>query len=390
MRHQNDSVAVVGGSAAGLLTAARLARSGRRVKVFERSAGLDPSDRALIVTSRLRDLLGPLGESCVTNEISRFEVYANGLVAEFPLERPDLIIERSLLIRDLASNALRNGAEIVYGTRFEGMAGAPAGVSVRTIRAGAAAPDEFTAGVVVGADGASSSVARAAGLRGQPTVPLIQAIVRLPPEFPSNTTRVWFRPKDTRYFYWLIPDGRGRGALGVIGEDAALTRPRLDRFVEEHGFSAVEYQAARVPAYAGWLRPRKRVGNGDVYLVGDAGGHVKVSTVGGIVTGLRGALAVARAIESGSTRELRALRRELDAHLLARRVLHRFSTEDYVRLLRMLESPAKRHLSVHTRDEPQRVLINLIRSQPRILLLAARAVATGQTAAWRRFFPQGV
>ena len=40
----------------------------------------------------------------------------------------------------------------------------------------------------------------------------------------------------------------------------------------------------------------RRVGAGNVYLVGDAAGQVKVSTVGGTVTGLRGAQAVALAI----------------------------------------------------------------------------------------------
>ncbi|HEX2295984.1 MAG TPA: NAD(P)/FAD-dependent oxidoreductase [Actinomycetota bacterium] len=383
MRRHDGSAAIVGASAAGLLTAARLARGGRSVTVFERSSGLDPSHRSLIVTHRLRELLGPLGERCVRNEIRRFEVYANGLVAEFPLEEPDLIIERSILIRDLAAEATRNGAEIVYGARFEGLTGTRGGVAVRTTRAGARSASETTSSVVVGADGATSSVARAAGMRGQPTVPLIQAIVDLPPDYPRDTTRVWFRPSDTPYFYWLIPDGSGRGALGVIGEEAAATRRRLDRFLDEHALTPAAYQAARIPAYAGWTPPRRRIGGGDVYLVGDAGGHVKVSTVGGIVTGLRGALAVAQSIEGGSNRALRALRRELDAHLVARRVLHRFSTEDYVRLLEMLNERAKGNLSVHTRDEPQRVLRSLVRAQPRILLLALQALAPRRGVAGR-------
>jgi flavin-dependent dehydrogenase len=380
MTKRADAVAVVGGSAAGFFTAARVARAGRPVTVFERGRGPDPSDRSLIVTSRLRDILGPLGDRCIKNEIHRFEVYANGLVAEFPLRRPDLIIERSILIRDLAEEARRSGVDVVYGARFEGMEPSAAGISLRTRRSGRGRGDEMTAGVVVGADGATSSVARAAGWGSQPTVPLLQAIVELPSSFPSDTTRVWFRPSDTRYFYWLIPEGNGRGALGVIGEDAAATRERLDRFLEEQSFSPLGYQAARIPAYSRWIRAKKRIGNGDVYLVGDAGGHVKVSTVGGIVTGFRGGLAVAHAIEKGSDRELRALRRELDAHLLARKVLHRFSTEDYVRLLRMLNASAKQHLSVHTRDEPQRVLVNLVRAQPRILLLALRALMPGRAA----------
>jgi len=53
------------------------------------------------------------------------------------------------------------------------------------------------------------------------TVPLVQAIVRLPKDCPPDTTRVWFVPDDTPYFYWLIPESAERGALGVIASTAA-------------------------------------------------------------------------------------------------------------------------------------------------------------------------
>jgi len=55
------------------------------------------------------------------------------------------------------------------------------------------------------------------------TVPLVQAIVNLPRTAP-DTTRVWFVPDDTPYFYWLIPENEHRGALGIIGEAAGRKR----------------------------------------------------------------------------------------------------------------------------------------------------------------------
>ena len=62
-----------------------------------------------------------------------------------------------------------------------------------------------------------------------------------------------------------------------------------------------------------WVPVRRQVGNGSVYVVGDAAGQVKVTTVGGIVTGFRGALGVAEAIlYGGASAELRSLRRELN------------------------------------------------------------------------------
>jgi len=185
--------------------------------------------------------------------------------------------------------------------------------------------EELHAESVVGADGASSRVARIAGWPPIETVPLVQAIVRLPKDHPPDTTRVWFVPDDTPYFYWLIPESSERGALGIIGEQGRDTKRCLASFLEKRHLEPLEWQGARIPVYRGWVPVRRRVGKGEVYLVGDAAAQVKVSTVGGIVTGLRGALGVGQSIlQKGGRKELTALRRELGTHWLIRRALHHF------------------------------------------------------------------
>src|SRR5207249_7597277 len=115
----------------------------------------------------------------------------------------------------------------------------------------------------------------------------------------GDTTRVWFIPEDTPYFYWLIPESPKRGAAGLIGEDGPQTRRALNRFLEKQHLEPLEFQAARIPLYTRWIPVRRRLSGANVYLVGDAAGHVKVTTVGGIVTGFRGATAVAEAILNG-------------------------------------------------------------------------------------------
>jgi flavin-dependent dehydrogenase len=242
----------------------------------------------------------------------------------------------------------------------------------------------LAAATVVGADGARSAVARAGGWPAQPTVPLLQAIVDLPDDLAQDTTRVWFRPEDTPYFYWLIPESEHRGALGLIGEHGPAARRRLDRFLEEKGLEPLEYQAARIPRYRGWIPIHRRVGAGHVYLVGDAAGQVKVSTVGGTVTGLRGARAVALAILGQRSRpHLRALRRELDLHLWVRRLMHRFTVDDYRRLLDLLEGSASRVLAAHDRDDARRMVARLMVTRPGILVFGVRA-GLGHALARRR------
>ena len=369
------SVAVVGGSAAGLFAASLLARKGVPVRVFERNETLDPLARTLIVTDRMRHLLGPAGEASVVNEIRRFEIFTDGRAATVPLKVPDLIIERSALIRSLAQEAQNAGASLEFGRRFRTLHPNGRGLVLDVERCSDGGAEEVRADTVIGGDGAASRVARAAGWEPVGTVPLMQAIVTLPKGMAQDTSRVWFVPQDTPYFYWLVPESPTQGALGIIGETGQATKTALENFLENKGMEPIEFQGARIPVYSRWIPVHRKLGQGSVYLVGDAAGQVKVTTVGGIVTGLRGAQGVAEAIlNGGASSELRALRRELDLHLLLRRSLHEFQQSDYSRLVDLLNDPAKESLSEYSRDEAWKVLWRLCLRQPLLLWLGLRGL----------------
>jgi flavin-dependent dehydrogenase len=373
-------IGVVGGSVAGLFTAHLLGQAGKRVRVFEGAENLDPKPRTLIVTHRLREILGQVGKSSLVNEIRRFELFTDGRVARISLRHPDLVIERSKLIRDLAAAAEGSGAQISFGRRFVSLEQKTGALNLQLQRSQGATVEEAAVNTLVAADGALSRVAKAAGWPVQTTVPLLQAIVGLPEGMSSDTTRVWFIPDDTPYFYWLVPDSPSRGVLGLIGEEGPETRRALERFLEKQHLEPLEYQAARIPVYSKWVPVHRRLGGGEVYLVGDAAGHVKVTTVGGIVTGLRGAVGVSEAILNGKPgRKLRDLRRELDIHLLIRRVIHNFNQTRYSRLVDLLNARTRQDLEEHTRDEPGGVLWRLCLHQPRLLLFGLRAMLTGGT-----------
>jgi len=373
-RAASPSIAVIGGSAAGLFTSVLLAKRGLSVRVLERIETLEPEARTLIVTHRMRTLLGRAAEESVLNEIRRFELFTDGRAATITLNDPDLIIERRKLIQGLAAQAQQAGAKIELGRRFRGLHPNGRGLVVEAERSEDGGREEVRADTVVGSDGAASGVARAAGWSPLETVPLVQAIVPLPKDMAPDTTRVWFVPDDTPYFYWLIPESRDRGALGIIGEDGAETRRCLERFLEKRKLDPIEFQGARIPVYNRWIPVQRQLGQGSVYLVGDAAAHVKVSTVGGTVTGFRGAMGVAESILGGESRELRSLRRELDLHLLLRRSLHHFQQSDYSRLVDMLNDPAKRSLGEYSRDEAWKILWRVCLRQPRLVLMGLRGL----------------
>ncbi len=374
-RPEAQSIAVIGGSAAGLFTAALLARRGFPVKVFERIDALEPEARTLIVTNHMRGLLGRAAESSIVNEIRRFELFTDGRAATISLKHPDLIVERRALIQGMAEEARSAGATLEFGRRFSSLHPNSKGLVFEVERCGDGSLEEVHADTIVGSDGASSCVARAAGWEPPETVPLVQAIVPLPKDMPSDTARVWFVPQDTPYFYWLIPESPTRGALGLIGETGPQTRQHLERFLEKRKLDPIGFQAARIPVYTRWVPVKRQIGGGCVYLVGDAASQVKVTTVGGIVTGFRGALGVAQAIANGGgSRELRKLRRELNLHLLLRRSLHDFQQSDYSQLVDLLNDPAKQSLAEHSRDEAWKILWRLCLRQPRLALLGLRGL----------------
>lgn len=360
---------VVGASAAGLYAASQLAGAGVSTTVLERARSLGPAPRTLIVTSAVRDVLGPSMDESLLHEIRSFELRANGTFATVKLRRPDLIVERRTLIRGLARVASDAGVEIRFGSPVRDVRPAGQGVLVDS-ESGA-----LSATTVVGADGVNSRVARRAGWPAPPTVSLIQACVRLPEDLDPNTVRVWFRPRETPYFYWLVPHSPTAGVLGLIVPAAHRARGLLDSFLQEQRLCAAGYQAARIPIYTRWEPVRRRFGRGEVFVVGDAAAHVKVTTVGGIVTGFRGTRGVVRSIVDGRPApELRALRRELNRHRLIRTALHRFSEDDYSRLIAAIGDGARTVLGEVNRDDARALTARLVMRKPGLLGLGLRAL----------------
>ena len=374
-------VAIIGGSAAGFYTAYLLANQGARVRVFEAADSIDPAPRSLIVTEYFEDLLGSIGTKSVVHQIRHFELFTDGRAATITLEKPDLVIERKTLIKELARRAEACGAQILTGKRFLGLKPNGDRLNFTVSENGNNQAVKESAGTIVGADGTFSNVAKSMGLGAPDTLPLIQAVVDLPQDLSPDTTRVWFNPEKTPYFFWLIPHSATQGVLGLIGAKNCDTNKLIEGFLEKRGLRPKAFQEAPIPNYTRWRPNRRTIGGKDVYLVGDAAGHVKVSTVGGVVTGLRGALGTSEAIlNGGSSPELAALRRELERHRLIRKILNRFTQTEYSKLLDLLKPSTKRSLGLFTRDQTNRLLRRIIVGQPRLLLLALRTLlSTGSS-----------
>jgi flavin-dependent dehydrogenase len=111
------------------------------------------------------------------------------------------------------------------------------------------------------------------------------------------------------------------------------------------------------------------VHNKNTFLIGDAGGFVKDTTGGGIITGMLSAKAAAESIihKTSYEKNLKPLRKELWLHSKLRNMLNRFSDNDYSRLIRWMSNRRVKHiLCAHPREYPSRFLLKLLIAEPRL------------------------
>lgn len=367
-------VAIIGASLGGLFTAYHLARQSVEVDVYERASALGLPHRTLIVTDKLNEVLGFVPEEAIINRIRNFEIFSRSRRVRIELSSSDLVIERERLIKLLGHMAEEAGAHIHLGYQFEGFfrAGKKMVLNLRNLKTGKI----FTPliDILVGADGACSAVARAISYNGHIPTALLQVKVALSQQRTSDTCQVWFDSNYTKYFFWSIPEGEELCTVGLIADNDQQARLGLEVFLKERGLKPLACQEAQVPLYQfRWLDGGDAWPQG-IFLVGDAASHVKVTTVGGVVTGLYGARALARAILNGGDykRELRGLKLELDLHLLIRNILNRFRNDDYDELLERLDGRLKGILQRWNRDELRRFFFKMILTEPRLLLLGLR------------------
>ena len=272
-------VAVVGGGAIGLTTARIAAELGARVILFERKKEeAVPSCCTGLVSPRTLPTLGVSGGS-VLREIRAVRVHlpSGKRIDLRSHEVKAVVIDRKKLETELLLLAREAGVDVRFGT--EGVAAEPGRLSIRS----AAEIQSITAPLIVGADGPRSQVANWFSLQ-QPTDFIAAAQVELE-ETSSHSDQIDVFIGESvapGFFGWSVPaeDGITRVGLGVLPPHTPLAF--LDRLLAERSPNL----RIRTRS-AGWipLSPAPQPATSGAILVGDAAGHVKPLSGGGLYTG---------------------------------------------------------------------------------------------------------
>jgi len=267
-------------------------------------------------------------------------------------EVKDYVIERRLFDRVLAQKAVKSGAELILNSKVVGIRREGKKQVLDIICDDGHV--EMTCGVVIGADGLKSKVAKLSGLGNvKKILPGAQIEGLYEPEDPNFVEMFTGRDVAPGFFLWSIPTGDGLARIGLCSTCSSLDF--LEKNLTSHPViskrfngSVTDFVVGAVP-----IGPLKRTISDGVMIVGDAAGQVKPTSGGGVYTGvicakIAGEVA-AKAVIEGDTgvkglseyekRWRSEIGQELKIGMLAHRAFERWSDKDLNDFVSLLSEP---------------------------------------------------
>lgn len=277
-------LAVIGGGPAGLIAAREAARKGVEVAVFEEHHEIGEPERCagLLSLSGLKKIkISPYGKHLQNLVRGAVIKGITGKIYSIKLRRPvAAVVSRRIFDKELAGQAEKAGAEIICGTRVKKVQRSGDSFTLTAVKGC------FSSRWVIDAEGAGASILQGfLGLRTEPSrwVPIVQLIVE-GHDLDRNLVYMYFKRYLPHFFSYLVPIDDDLGKLGVASRAPNLKK-LLERFLREEFPDVRILSRSHHLVYTGFpidsvlLYPTRFI------PVGDAAGHVKATTGGGVIMG---------------------------------------------------------------------------------------------------------
>jgi geranylgeranyl reductase family protein len=257
----------------------------------------------------------------------------NGAVIHY--ESHSFTIQRQevayVIDREQFDKGLSQGLDILYQNKFLGIEKAKEGYVIGTDK------EEITADIVIGADGANSTVRR---ILGQDKDIIfnkgLQFRLRAKPRH-HDLVEMYLKPSS---FFWVVPETEDVLRVGTISENPYNA---LQDFLKE-----IKFKGELLERFGGVVATGicKETVKANIALVGDAACQVKPLTYGGIYFGLKAASILAGCIKEGCLENYDALwkkelTKEIKIGLKAKEIYSRLNNEELKAVFYLLRSQKK-------------------------------------------------
>ncbi len=337
-------IAVIGGGPSGLMAAREAARRGIKVVVFEEHEEIGEPERCagLLSIKGLEKLSVKISKEYLQN-IVRGASFITPLGRRYLIDAGRsvaVVVDRKEFDKALAEQAESAGAEIMRGTRVKSVTRAGSRFVLRTTRG------EFQSLWIIDAEGAGASLLRKfSGKSAEPGkwIPIIQLLVE-GHGLDERYAYLYFKNYLPDFFGYLIPIDDRLGKLGAASRTPDLRR-RLVKFIAEEFPRVKILKKISYAIYTG--SPITDLNFRERFIpVGDAAGHVKATTGGGVIFGgmIAGGIAsaIAEIIREGDPasflREVGKAMAELRKIAVARKLIERIPKAVYDPVLGLASS----------------------------------------------------
>ncbi len=356
------NISIIGAGPIGCYAGYHLAKAGHNVTIYENHPQIGcPIQCTGILTSDFDEFHLPM-DSYLVNTIDKIEVFTPQ--EQLVVGQKDYIVCRTKFDNFFANMARKEGANIFVNHSFLRKEGKTIIVkdSINKVE------KIVTPDIVIAADGPLSPTAKAFGFYhpDRENYYGIQAIVE--GNFEPHTIKTYFGDEVCPgLFAWVVPESANIARVGLA--TTKNSKQHFDKFMKDHNFVAKEIQAGAIPIY----HPKQKLQQENCYLLGDASGYVKATTLGGLVPALKQAEILADCIIQGKKyeTEIAPVRRKMWLHLKLHEIFNRFKDSDWDRLVRYLnKSGVSKILEEHTRDNPFPIVLKALLREPRFLWFA--------------------
>jgi geranylgeranyl reductase family protein len=374
-------VVVIGGGPAGSRVARDISKEGYKVLILEEHPEIgEPSHCAGLVSKDVISL-AEVEEDVILNSINGANIYGyDGTRLSFLGSNVyAVVIDRVLFDKRIAHQAEGNGAEILLNARATGIQRKDGLVDVIFLKDGR--EERVRANLVIGADGAYSSVAKWMGL------PLPSELIytfQVEAEFSSGSlNQVDVLIDDDispGWFSWIIPVDKDTVRIGLGINKRENPREYFLKLCSKWSILK-DFKEDNIRKIMAGLIPIGLISKSytdNVMLIGDAAFQLKPLSGGGIYLGLMAAkicskIAVealkgnnfSESILSRYHREWgRTIGKEITLGLRLRRLFLNLSNQERSEFLRVLDNPEAKSIILSTGhiDHPWRVMYKLLTS----------------------------